>query len=105
MAVKVATTDLLLDTLVENPNIRAALIVDERGYIIDKRGHAPSLRNVDPGDSTISVDGRRPLDSLYMVEAGADILIVVFDEKLNFERLKKSVDDTLGEFGMAPSQG
>ena len=104
MSVKVSTNDLLLDALMGDPNIKAATIIDDRGYIIDKRGAAFSLKDDD--DPTIdSADARIPKENLYLVEAGENFLIVVFDEKLNFERIKRSVDATLGQFDMAPAVG
>jgi hypothetical protein len=103
MSVKVSTNDLLLDALLGDPNIKAAMIIDDRGYIIEKRGSAFSLKGDDP--TLESASARVPKENLYLVEAGENFLIVVFDEKLNFERIKKSVDDTLGQFDMAPVAG
>lgn len=98
MTVQVATSELLLDSLIDNPNIKAVVLVDERGFIIEQRGNARCIKEEE--EQTL-ITGKRPaLENIYIVQAEDDFLIVVFDERLNFERLKKSVDSTLGQFGM-----
>ena len=99
MAVKVSTSELLLDALIDNPNIKATVLVDDRGYIIEKRGSAQCIRD---DDATMITSKKPALENVYLVEAGSDFLLVVFDERLNFERLKQSVDSTLGQFDLAP---
>ncbi len=99
MTVQVATSELLLDSLIDNPNIKAAVLVDDRGYIIEQRGSARCIK-AEEEDQTLITGKRPPLENIYIVQAEDDFLIVVFDERLNFERLKKSVDSTLGQFGM-----
>lgn len=94
--VKVSTTGLMLDTLVDNPNIQAALIVDERGYIIEKRGNSPAIKDVDVTEGS----RKTALSNIYVVKTGDDFLITIFDERLNFERLKQSVDETLAQFSI-----
>lgn len=104
MAVKVATAEMLLDSLLENPNVKAAVLVDSRGYIIERRGAAMSLKAISEDEATVQIDPKKgPSENLYLVEAGLDFLIVVFDDRLNFERLKASVDGTLASFDMAPA--
>ena len=107
MAVKVATGEMLLDAVVENPNVKAAVLVDDRGYIIEKRGTASSLKAIDDTDKTVDIENplmnAGPSENLYLVQAGADFLIVVFDEHHSFERLKAAVDATLEQFDMAPA--
>jgi len=106
MGVEVSTDELLLDSLMENSNIKAALVLDERGYIIEKRGSAKCIDAVGDDDKTQIIDTnaekKQPTESLYLVEAGDDFLVVVFDDKLNFEHLKKSVDSSLAHFGFRP---
>jgi hypothetical protein len=102
MAVKVATAEMLLDSLMENQNVSAAVLVDDRGYIIDQRGSAACLKSADTTQAPAE-RSKQPNENLYLVEAGEDFLIVVFDDRLNFERLKPVVDGTLAEFGMAPA--
>jgi len=105
--VKVATSELLLDSLLGNPNVKAAVLVDDRGYVIDKRGMAACLKIGGEGEQTAKVAAatarkQKPTENLYLVQAGDDFLIVVFDDRMNFERIKASVDTTLAEFDMAP---
>lgn len=104
MAVKVSTAELLLDSLVDNPNIRAALVVDEAGYILEQRGNARSIRGTDDEEATVIMSKRPQMENIYLVEAGENFLIVVFDERMNFERLKTSVDSTLENFDLAPEK-
>lgn len=99
MAVKVSTSALLLDALIDNPSVKATVLVDDRGYILEQRGSAQCIRD---DDATMITSKKPSLENLYLVEAGDDFLLVIFDERLNFERLKKSVDETLGQFDFAP---
>lgn len=104
MSVQVATGELLLDKILENSNIKAVAIVDERGYVIESRGTAACFK-FDGGRDTTSTTDRAasaPTENVYLVEAGEDFVIVVFDDRMNFERIKESVDAALGEFDMAP---
>lgn len=105
MAVKVATQQMLLDALMENSKVKAAVLVDDRGYIIEKRGTALSLRGNGDEEQALSVESppksSGPSENLYLVQAGTDFLIVVFDDRMNFERLKAGVDETLARFDMA----
>lgn len=104
MAVKVSTAELLLDSLIDNPNIRAAIMVDENGYILEQRGNARCVRSVEDEEATIQMSKRPQMENIYLVEAGENFLIVVFDERMNFERLKNSVDSTLENFDLAPER-
>ena len=107
MAVKVAKGEMLLDSLLENPSIKAAVLVDDRGYVVEKRGAAACLK-IAVDDETVPVattkSGAGPTENLYLVQAGTDYLVVVFEENLNFERFKESVDSILAEFDLAPAQ-
>lgn len=107
MSVEVAQTKLLLDALEATSNVKAVLIVDDRGYVIDRRGSAACLKLGDEADRTTKVapvdPERRSYENLYIVSGGDDeFIIVVFDDRMNFERIKKAVDDTLDRFGLAP---
>ena len=102
MTNKVSTTGLLLDTLLENPNVKAALLLDDRGYIIEKRGSAQCIKGEQDDDITLITSKKAGLESLYLVQIKKDFLVVVFDERLNFERLKTGVDNTLTQFNLAP---
>ena len=105
MTVKVAENELLLDALMEDPDVKAAVLVDNRGYVIEQRKTTASLKT---GKASVrqrsDTSPGPPTENLYLVEAGDDFLIVVFDERVNFEKVKSSVDATLGEFDMEPVQ-
>jgi len=96
VVVKVSTSELLLDSLIDLQNVQAALLVDPRGYIIEKRGQSVAIKD----DDITEGNKKSGLSNLYILRAGADYLIVVFDEKLNFERLKSSVDATFAQFDL-----
>lgn len=107
MAVKVATGELVLDALLENPNIKAAMLIDERGYVIERRGDAQAIKSIgDDRDTVVTGDDdsapKSPSENLYILHTGDEYLVVVFDDRLSFERIKQSVDATLGEFDLAP---
>ena len=95
MSIKVETTGLLLDSMMADHHVKAALLVDARGYLIERRGSAMSLRDAGE-DDTISMS--KDLENLYIVQIHENFLIIVFDEKMNFERIKTSVDDVLAGF-------
>ncbi len=96
MVVKVSTSELLLDSLIDHQNVQAALLVDSRGYIIEKRGNSAAIKDDDITEGL----KKSGLANLYVLRAGSDFLIVVFDEKLNFERLKATVDATVQQFDL-----
>lgn len=97
MVVKVSISEMLLDALSDNPHVQAALLVDDRGYIIEKRGHSAAIRDDDVPQG-IKQSGT---SNVYIVRINDEFLIVVFDERLNFERLKTAVDETLRQFDLA----
>lgn len=99
---KISMSGLLLDTLLENPNIKAAVMLDDRGYILERRGIAHCLKGSENDDATLITAKRTGLESLYLVQVGDEFLAVVFDERLNFERVKNSVDGVLTQFELAP---
>lgn len=88
----------MLDALIEDERIKAAVLVDARGYVVERRGDARSLKGKDNGTAPTNGAG----EHLYLVAAGEQFLVVVFEETTSFERLKSFVDGQLGEFGMAP---
>ena len=102
MSVKVSQSGLLLDALEDNPNIKAVLLVDDRGYVVEQRGQAHSIKASPGEDATMITAKNPPMENLYLVSAGDEYLIVIFDDRLNFERLKTSVDTTLEQFDLRP---
>lgn len=86
----------MLDALFEDQRIKAAVLVDQRGYVVERRGEARSLKGGTPSAAPASGSG----EHLYLVAAGEQFLVVVFDETTSFEGLKSFVDRQLGEFGL-----
>lgn len=92
----------LLDALSENSLVKASIIVDNDGQLKGRRGHAHVLRNGGLEASAASEKGAR--ENVYMVEMRQDVLIVVFDESIEFERLRSAVDVLLRHTGLDKTQ-
>lgn len=92
MTVHVEKTSLLLDAVMGDPNVKCALVVDSKGYLIEKRGNAMCVRAQGEEDMTVTMT-KSGFENLYVIEIDTDFLIVVFDERMNFERVKASVDE------------
>ena len=97
MMTSIATGGLLLETLTDNPNIKAAVLIDKQGYILEIRGDANCIRS-GASDEVVASVPNNGFENVYVVTMGHDLLLVVFDERYNFERLKKSVDSTVSQF-------
>ncbi len=87
----------IIETLMRDDHIRAAVWVDHQGDVKARRGKAHSLRlSADEPTGRIPIDKQPPAESLYISQFNDDdFLIVIFDDDVNFEELKKSVDTTL----------
>lgn len=90
--------DRLLDALSENSLIKAVLIINHQGIIKGRRGNAKVIktsakeRQTQP---THEVDDTTHRENIYMVEMIQDILVVIFDEGIDLERLRNTVDRLL----------
>ena len=93
----------LLDALSENSLVKASIIVDKDGQLRGRRGHANVLRQTGPEDITETLE-KTARENVYMVEMRQDILIVVFDESIEFERLRNAVDVLLRHTGLDKNQ-
>lgn len=92
MTVHVEKTSLLLDAVMGDPNVKCAMVVDNKGYLIEKRGNAMCVRQQEEDDATVTMT-KNGAENLYVQHLDPDFLIVVFDERMNFERVKASVDE------------
>ena len=89
------TPDRLIEALSESSLVKACAIMDRDGQIQATRGEAKVFELNTPAPI------KKPTENVYLVELEADILMVVFDEHIEFERLRKSVDTLIEHHGMA----
>ena len=100
MALSVAHEQLLA-SLVENSMVKAALLLDLQGRVRGLRGSAQMLRH---GGSSVQIDptyrqlqqeaSAKPRENVYLVELQDGILAVIFQDDVDFERVRK-LSDTL----------
>lgn len=93
----------LLDALSENSLVKASIIVDSNGQLQGRRGHAQVLRQSGLEDTTETSD-KASRENVYMVEMRQNVLIVVFDESIEFERLRNAVDVLIRHTGLDKTQ-
>ena len=97
--------DQLLKALAEHSLIKAVLLVDTQGRVKSKRGDARVLKAQAPG---VQINAPRPpspptqpnRENVYMMELLGDVLVLVFDEGVDFERVRASVDRLLVHVGI-----
>ncbi len=100
-------SDLLLDSMHQISDVKAVMMVDARGYIIGRRGNALCFKVTDAAETTkkhapIDTKVAGSSENLYVIAVLENFLVIVFDDRLNFERIKAHVDRQLDEFGLAP---
>jgi hypothetical protein len=86
----------LLNALAENTLVKAAVVMDGQGRVRGRTGQASVLRNT----STVQINAPTPVvdaanpprENVYMVSIGHDVLMVVFEENAEFERVRTAVD-------------
>lgn len=96
----------LLDLLITNELIKAAIIIDELGRAKGRRGRARCIR-LDEGDGKetmlLSPPTKASRESVYIAAAGDnDYLLVIFDEQISFDSLKIQVDEAISKAGLNP---
>lgn len=85
----------LLHALNENSLVKAAAVVNHGGTIIEKVGSAKVF------DLTGPPPTKKPNENVYLVELNThDMLIAVFEEHIDFERLRSSVDTLIAHHGL-----
>lgn len=87
----------LLDALAESSLVKAALVLDHDGDVKGKRGQARVLEPNATGE-------KKPTENVYLVELREHLLLVVFDEHVEFERLRKAVDMLIEHQGLEKPQ-
>lgn len=87
----------LLDALEENSLVKAVLLLELDGSLREQRGQARVIK-------TNSLDEQqppKPNENVYMVELSEGVLAVVFDDSVEFERLRRAVDMLVEHAGLA----
>ena len=90
----------LLNALAENSLVKAAVVMDGQGRVRGRTGSAAVLRST----STVQINapGAAPAETqrenVYMVSIDHDMLVVVFDESSEFERVRTVVDTLVKSF-------
>lgn len=87
---------MLLEAIFTDIAIKAALIVDRKGAVLERIGTAMSLRETSDEDATETFTAG--LENVYIKTYGDNFVIVLFDEKKIFERIKASVDDQVDRY-------
>ena len=92
----------LLDTLIENTLVKAALVITPQGRIAGRRGQARVLKHTtsrfDQTEPTEQLE--KPLENLYVVEIAQNFLAVVFEDKVEFDHVRHMVDTLIKHAGL-----
>ncbi len=90
MNVQIDMHKMLLESIVVDRDVKAALVVDPKGAVLEKIGSAMSLRDASENDATATMSAT--LENVYIKNYGENFVIILFDDKNSFERIKASVD-------------
>lgn len=89
----------LLDALSENSLVKAALMIREDGEVLAHRGQAKALAEDHDGHIASDPD-EEPTENVYMIQLTEDILAVVFEDAIDFEKLRRTVDTLIKHSGL-----
>ncbi len=84
----------LLESLVDSSRVKAAAVVDHAGSIHGQLGQAKVF------DLGAPTNTKKPNENVYLVELKEHMLLVVFEDHIEFERLRKSVDTLITHYNM-----
>jgi hypothetical protein len=94
-----ARRNQLMAALSDHELVKAALVVNPSGTIKGRVGTARSLKSSAGGtDQFGPVSGQQDLrakENVYLVGAGEDFLIAIFDDGVDFDGVKKDVDSLI----------
>lgn len=91
----------LLTNLIENSMVKAALLLDMQGRVKGSRGQAQMIKQ---GSSSVQIDAsytpatntaNKPRENVYLIELQEGILAVIFQDDVDFERVRKLTDTLL----------
>lgn len=89
----------LMTELDEHLSVRAALLLDASGNIRSRIGNARAVLNsgkqTDPMIAPNAQGANQTRENVYLVGAGRNYLVVIFDEDVQFDGIKTYVDGLL----------
>ena len=86
----------LLSSLAENARIKAAVLFDRHGNVRRQVGSSRVVGTTDRfTNGTVENSRDLPKENVYLVAVGADYLLTVFSEDVDFEAIKTDVNDLL----------
>ncbi|MFW5968240.1 MAG: hypothetical protein ACOCV2_12010 [Persicimonas sp.] len=89
-----AKLNQLLAELDDHGLIDAALVVDPNGAVKGRVGASAALASVAGGtDKLVSTSDGGPKSNVYVRGATDDFLLVLFDDTVDFDQLKREVDE------------
>lgn len=96
-----AKRNQLMGALDEHAYVKAALVVDQSGSVKARVGRARALKSAAGAtEQVVARGGADDLDSkenVYLVGVGADFLIVIFDDGVDFDGVKSDVDGLIAD--------
>lgn len=89
-----AKLNQLLAELEDHGLVDAALIVDKKGAVKGRVGASAALASVAGGtDKLVATSEGGQKSNVYVRGATDDFLLVLFDDTVDFDQLKREVDD------------
>lgn len=83
----------------EHLSVKAALLLDSSGNIRSRIGNARAIlksgKRTDPMIAPGAKGANQARENIYLVGAGRDFLVVIFDEGVQFDGIKTYVDGML----------
>lgn len=96
-----AKKNQLLDALRDHDLVKAALIMDRSGDVKSGVGRASALTESTGQAAAKAVpdsdEAQLPKENIYLVGVGDDYLLTLFDDGVNFDKLKEIVDSLITE--------
>jgi len=91
----------LMTELDEHLSVKAALLLDASGNIRLRVGNARAIKNsakqTNPMVAPTSRGANQARENIYLVGAGRDFLVVLFEEDVQFDGIKTYVDTLLSD--------
>jgi hypothetical protein len=88
-----------LDVLLRHDLVHAVVWMSKAGKVRARRGQAMSLKiGADEPTAIVAVDAteKKPREAVYIRGVGQEeYLVVVFDDRADFDQVKRDVDETL----------
>ncbi|RAL20463.1 hypothetical protein DL240_16800 [Lujinxingia litoralis] len=92
-----AQSPQLLDALIRHDRVKALMLIDEKGTPLATRGQAHAMRSgADEATVLTNLNQPRSRECVYIKRHGHHyFLIVIFEENVDFETLKRDIDATI----------